>query len=149
MNIAIVTGGSRGIGAAVAKELAAAGFGVVVGYNANEEKALAVERAIRDAGGIVGINYYVDFVTDDARDLAQGTYSPEQLCAHIDRMLYLGGADVVALGSDFDGCSVPAWLAGAAKIDALVRVLRERYGDEQADKICWRNAHDFFCRNEG
>lgn len=51
MNIAIVTGGSRGIGAAVAKELAAAGFGVVVGYNANEEKALAVERAIRGAGG--------------------------------------------------------------------------------------------------
>lgn len=48
---AIVTGGSRGIGAAVVTALAAAGFGVVVGCQADEQAARSVARAARDQGG--------------------------------------------------------------------------------------------------
>lgn len=49
--IALVTGGSRGIGAAICAELAAAGAVVVVNYASNADAAGAVCRGIADAGG--------------------------------------------------------------------------------------------------
>ena len=48
---AIVTGASRGIGRAIALELAAWGANVVVNYRSNAAQAEAVVRQIRDEGG--------------------------------------------------------------------------------------------------
>jgi 3-oxoacyl-[acyl-carrier protein] reductase len=49
--IAVVTGGSRGIGRAVVKDLAASGVTVVFTYNGNQAKAEDVVREIEEAGG--------------------------------------------------------------------------------------------------
>ena len=49
--VALVTGGSRSIGAAIAKRLAADGAAVAITYNASPGKAEAVVRAIEQAGG--------------------------------------------------------------------------------------------------
>ncbi|HTW02934.1 MAG TPA: SDR family oxidoreductase [Streptosporangiaceae bacterium] len=49
--VAIVTGGSRGIGRSVVERLGADGFAVVVGYAANEAEASAAVAAVTDAGG--------------------------------------------------------------------------------------------------
>jgi 3-oxoacyl-[acyl-carrier protein] reductase len=49
--VALVTGASRGIGRAIALELAAAGAEVVVNYARSEEAAAEVVRAIEEAGG--------------------------------------------------------------------------------------------------
>jgi len=49
--IAVVTGGSRGIGRAIALELARRGASVVVNYNRNAEAGAEVVAAIEDAGG--------------------------------------------------------------------------------------------------
>jgi 3-oxoacyl-[acyl-carrier protein] reductase len=49
--VALVTGGSRSIGAAVAKRLAADGAAVALTYSASPDKAAAVGREIEAAGG--------------------------------------------------------------------------------------------------
>ena len=49
--IAIVTGGSRGIGRAIAVDLAAHGYQMVITYKSNDEAAAETLRLIREAGG--------------------------------------------------------------------------------------------------
>jgi 3-oxoacyl-[acyl-carrier protein] reductase len=47
-----VTGGSRGIGAAIAKQLAGIGMNVVINYASNEGAANEVVKSITAAGGV-------------------------------------------------------------------------------------------------
>jgi 3-oxoacyl-[acyl-carrier protein] reductase len=60
--VAIVTGGSRGIGRAIARQLGCEGARVVVGYHQADEAALAVVNDIEAQGGIA-VAYQAD-VTD-------------------------------------------------------------------------------------
>ncbi len=50
---ALVTGGARGIGASVARALAAAGYPVIINYRENHDAAELTRRAIEAAGGRV------------------------------------------------------------------------------------------------
>jgi 3-oxoacyl-[acyl-carrier protein] reductase len=65
--VALVTGASRGIGAAAAKRLARAGAAVVVNYLQNKEAALAVLRDI-EAGGGTGMVVQADVKRKDQVD---------------------------------------------------------------------------------
>jgi len=55
--LALITGGSRGIGAAIALMLAKNDITVVVGYKSNKKKAIAVQNKIKEIGGKVEIIY--------------------------------------------------------------------------------------------
>jgi NAD(P)-dependent dehydrogenase (short-subunit alcohol dehydrogenase family) len=50
-NVILVTGGGRGIGAAICIKLASAGYAIAVNYTSNLTAAQGVARAIRDKGG--------------------------------------------------------------------------------------------------
>jgi 3-oxoacyl-[acyl-carrier protein] reductase len=63
--VAIVTGGSRGIGRAVALELAARGAAVVVNYNSSPSKAEEVVKEIQ-AGGGKAVAFQADVSTFEA-----------------------------------------------------------------------------------
>ncbi|MFW5417883.1 3-oxoacyl-ACP reductase FabG [Nocardiopsis sp. CNT-189] len=80
---ALVTGGSRGIGAAIAERLAADGAAVALTYNASPERAEKVVRRIEEKGGTAVA------LRADAAD-------PEALTAAVDRAAEeLGGLDVL------------------------------------------------------
>ncbi|GII59594.1 3-ketoacyl-ACP reductase [Planotetraspora thailandica] len=75
--VAIVTGGSRGIGNQTAKQLAADGFAVIVNYGSNDAKAEATVKEITESGG-QAIAVRADVADEQAVsamfDLAEQTY---------------------------------------------------------------------------
>jgi membrane dipeptidase len=97
-------------------------------------------RRIRDSGGIVGLNFCRSFVS------ASADPTPDELLAHLEHWLDLGGEDVVALGSDYDGCEVPSWLEPCDAVAGLAGLLERRFGRELADKVLFANAFSFFGR---
>ncbi len=115
-------------------------------------------RMVRDAGGLVGLNYCRAFVGTSVSGGASGTGAGaaggapdptfDDLAAHIERFLDLGGERVVALGGDFDGAQTPSWLAGCQDLPALYARVSARFGEGLARRMFYENARDFFARNE-
>lgn len=74
--VAVVTGASKGIGAGIAKELAAAGAAVVVNYASDQSGAEAVVNEIIQAGGqAIAVAGDVSRLADVARLFSQATAS--------------------------------------------------------------------------
>ena len=105
-------------------------------------------RCIRDAGGVVGLNYCTRFLVDGACGEVGRAVTPAQVMTHIEHWLDLDGEDVVALGGDLDGASVPDCLADAAAMPAFQQALLANFGEAVTRKLCYGNALAFFERME-
>ncbi len=91
--IAIVTGGSRGIGRAIAVELAAQGYQIVITYKTNEEAAAETLRLIGDAGGSV------EAVKFDVGNAAEAEGAISDLLGRLERVdVLVNNAGVTADG---------------------------------------------------
>lgn len=89
--------------------------------------------------GLVGLNYYIGFLTHDCEHV-----SFKHLAAHIEHFLKLGGEDILALGSDFDGADMPPWLSSVEHTRGLYTCMSKEFGQPITDKIFWKNAFRFF-----
>ena len=65
---------------------------------------------------------------------------------HIEHWLDLGGEDVIALGGDWDGATVPAFLSDASKMPEFQNMLSKHFGKTVMQKLCSDNALAFFER---
>ena len=92
-------------------------------------------------GGICGVNFYPPFVNGEK------DYSLDSLRRHLERMLKLGGEGTVALGSDFDGASMPSFLKGIESLYTLYSAVVEWFGTELADRLFYKNAVEFTAKN--
>lgn len=102
-------------------------------------------REIVRRGGIVGLNFCRAFLNDDEEKAG----FPD-LVRHIERMLMLGGENVIAMGSDFDGTTVPEGMGSVEKLMDVERYLLEAgLGEKQTKKIMGGNACAFFRRMWG
>ncbi len=90
--VAIVTGGSRGIGRESAERLASDGFAVVVGYGGNKNEAQAAVDAITAAGG-QAIAAQADVADERAVeavfDTAEKTFGGVDVVVHAAGIMYL------------------------------------------------------------
>lgn len=69
MNYALITGGSRGLGAAISKRLASQDLGIIINYRSNEVAANAVAEEIRNKGNAVELLPF-DVSSEDSVDEA-------------------------------------------------------------------------------
>ena len=94
--------------------------------------------AIRDSRGVAGLNFAVTMLRADG--LEEADTPMEDLVRHIDTMVERMGIDCVALGSDYDGATIPAAIGDAAGSQVLVEALRKAgYGEEDLAKLCREN----------
>ena len=99
-------------------------------------------RAIRDRGGIVGLNYYNRFLVEEERPA-----TPDDLLRHLDHWLELGGERAIALGSDYDGSDIADWLRPCSQVTVLRERASEAFGTEIANQLFFENAYRFFATN--
>ncbi len=95
--------------------------------------------AIAARGGLVGLNLNAGFIAEGAND-----YGFDELAAHVEHWLALGGEDIIALGSDRDGSAIPAWIADCSNQVHLYELFCERVGEDITRKLFFENALRFF-----
>jgi membrane dipeptidase len=91
-------------------------------------------RALAENGGLMGINFARQFLVEGAQ--TGSDVSLDAMVDHIDHIVGLVGIDHVALGSDYDGASMPEELYDAAQTPKLIQALRDRgYDDVSIQKF--------------
>jgi len=96
--VAVVTGGSSGIGKATAARLAALGSTVVVGYNSRREQAEEVVRGLQGGG-----HFALRIAVEDSASISQAAKAVDERCGRLDALVNSGGATTPVPANNFDG----------------------------------------------
>lgn len=104
-------------------------------------------RAMAERGCIAGLNYCTAFL-DNQPDPALCRSTTALIAKHAARFKRVGGVQMIALGSDFDGIGGPLELDSCDKMPLLADALRkEGFTEDEVEGIFWRNARRFFEEN--
>lgn len=100
--------------------------------------------AIKELGGIVGVSLCPAHLTDCSVHPA----TAEDVFAHVDYYLSLGGEDLVGFGADWDGTDLPLGFCGVQDLTQVAEIMaKHNYTDELIHKLYWKNFYDFAMRN--
>ncbi|MGX7232085.1 dipeptidase [Enterococcus italicus] len=92
-------------------------------------------RAIAERGGVIGLNYFADFITFDS-----SLSLPVQLAKHADHLKNIGGLGCIGLGSDFDGIRPSEDLPDILALELLVDALQKNgFTAREIDAIGYQN----------
>lgn len=94
--------------------------------------------ALAERDGLVGLNFASGFLREDGRD--DPDVPLDTLVRHLDHLVARMGEDRVALGSDFDGATLPRALGDVTGLPRLLDALREHgWNDAALEKLAHRN----------
>lgn len=94
--------------------------------------------AIGETGGVVGINFATGFLREDGEKNEDTPLTT--IVRHVDYIADRIGIDHVALGSDFDGATIPRAVGDVTGLPALLDTLQEAgYDDAALRKISHEN----------
>ena len=97
-------------------------------------------RGIGEKGGVMGVNYFTEFLRDKEKFGDPMKTSLDDMVAHIRRIIRVGGIDSVGLGSDFDGAAVSMEITNAGDMQLLAaRLEKEGFSTEEIEKIFYKN----------
>lgn len=86
--------------------------------------------AVKESGGVVGINFHIGFLREDGRSDTETSLT--EIVRHAAYIADRIGVDHVALGSDFDGATMPHDLKDAAGLPKLMKALKDHGFDKAA-----------------
>lgn len=92
--------------------------------------------------GLIGMNFFENFIGEKP--------GIADLIRHMDAILEMGGEDVLAIGSDYDGCHsrFPQGIRGVESIPYLRECMeKEGFDNRILDKIFFENAQKFVLKN--
>ena len=100
-------------------------------------------RALAERGGVMGINFFENFLREGAA--AESTKHPcgriADMIAHVKHITNIGGIEVCAIGSDFDGIRGNPEIQNAAQMQNFVTALRKAgFTWRESEQICYKNA---------
>ena len=91
--------------------------------------------AIRESGGMVGINFATCFLREDGRMLADTPL--EDVVRHADHLIAQARGRPRGAGSDFDGGVIPEAMKDVAGLPRLIEAFRAAgYDDATLQKLC-------------
>jgi len=92
-------------------------------------------RVLSEAGGVMGICFERNFLGDSEKARI------EDMVNHIKHIKNVGGIDVLAIGSDFDGCNPNGEIGNIGEIEKLIYALKDNgFAEDEIDKIFYKNA---------
>lgn len=111
----------------------------VVASHSNAAEVCNVSRNLTDnlikkiagCGGVVGVNFCYDFLGGEAF---------ESVYLHLSHLIKVGGEDIIALGSDFDGIPECEGLEDCTKMQNLFEYLLNRgFSNKLLEKLAYKN----------
>lgn len=97
-------------------------------------------KAVSDKGGVVGVNFATNFLRAATDWKTDRFVSCDLVIEHLRHMINVGGEDLPALGSDYDGMGAVMEWGDYGGYQMLTERIADAFGEAQAEKICWQNA---------
>ena len=97
-------------------------------------------RAVADSGGVVGLNYCNAFLHPVSRRFEDDLTAISELIRHLRHLVAVGGEDVAALGSDYDGIESKLEWGDCGGQQRFIEAIAAAFGERTAEKIAHQNA---------